>query len=81
MKKLHQSLCKINQGFDQLDFDTWMDFLVKIMVAQVKVPTTEEVNAVMTNKVPISKMREKILKFVNEKKNLYLNYLQNYRIC
>jgi len=41
----------------------------------VKVPTIEEVDAVMTNRVSINKMREKLLKFVNEKKNLYLNYL------
>lgn len=75
VKKLYQSLCKINNGFDLLDFQTRMEFVVEMLVSHVKVPTREEVDAVMKNNQLINKMREKIIKFNNEKKSLYLNYL------
>lgn len=51
------------------------------MVGYVKVPSIEEKRAVENEEVNVEKMRNKLIKYVNDTKNLYLNYLENYRVC
>lgn len=63
-----------------MEFNTRVKFLVKMLVGYVKIPTREETQAILDKEVDVNKMRNKIIKFVNDKKNLYLNYLENYRI-
>lgn len=81
IKRLNASIAKINNNFTELDFDTRIEFLVKILVGFVQFPSIEENKAIKSCEVDMDKMRKKILKFTNDKKNVYLNYLENYRVC
>ena len=82
-KRLYKSACKINPKFEDIVFEDQLDLLNKLSVEYMSFNTCKEVSIIENNQTEaeIKKMRHKILKMIHEKANVYINYLENYRVC
>lgn len=82
-KRLHKSIVKINPKFEELGLNDKMHLLNMLMVEYVTFNSLKEVAAIgeAENKQDTDKMRHKLLKMINEKMNVYINFLENYRVC
>ena len=80
IKRLNESVVKINGSFKNLDFKVRLELLINMLTGFINIPSMKEKEVILENGMDTEKMRKKILKYVNSEMNLYINYLENFRV-
>jgi len=81
-KRLFKSITKVNPKFDELPLGEQFEIVNEIMIEYLSFNTLKETNIIESEGKDrdIDKMRNKIIKHINEKMSIYINFLENYRI-
>lgn len=81
-KRFYKSITKVNTKFEELSFGERFEMMNELMVEYLTFSSLKEVEVVESEgkERDLDKMRNKIIKHINEKMSIYINFLENFRV-
>lgn len=81
-KRLYKSMVKINSKVEELTFGDRFEMINELMVEYLNFSSLKEADIIESEgkERDMDKMRNKIIKHINDKMNVYINFLENYRV-